>query len=1024
MKNINILHLSDLHIQNKNKKFKKEILEKLVYDCSIKLNRTIDLIIFTGDLVSGGNKENFDIAKQTIEYLLNAFSLEKDKFIYIPGNHEVDTSAIKSYYFTGLQSENDKNKWNRYDFKKDTDLNHQLKEYINFEYSINFNNDIITNLFYNINDVKIGITTINSAWFSKGDTKEDRDRILIPPKKIKDAFLELKNVDLKIAIMHHPYRMLSFDYIDDLEIELGEYDIVLSGHNHESYIKGIQNYCGNKAIHITGSQIGDSNDNGYGIYTVSIMNQLLDVILRKYYPKRNTFDSNNDLLENGLAQYNISTISKQDKMLYELYINTKNHFINGLDQLMITYVIDSNINTSFGSSFIAPKLTTNKEDKIYESERQQISIEELFNKQYEKIIITGKKEVGKTVLANYIAYRYYTNFHELKKIPVIINVNENHINSLNTLVNSIHKSVNLYTNDDCSISKSVIKQLFNEDKIVLIFDDFSDKNIELVSLIEELKCSKIYIFMEDSLINLNFTQKLDIVKQLKENSSLLSVKIEEFSKNQIRKFSSNLLKGTTCNIDDLCTKTVQLFNQMSIPKTPFAVSLFISICSINSDFEPTNKAKIIEKLIEILLEKLSPQDIYLKSYGFDSKCAFLASLAYDMYIHNQYYYTTNEFMEFVVSYHKEKMFDMDETKFESLFFEKNILIKKNNLVMFRFKCLINYFLALYFSKNSGKILELAKSEKYYNFEDLFDYYSGINKDEIGLAEIISNKLQSLMNDIPDLNELLDLSEIHAQLIDKLNEDNVESIVPLCDEEKDQITDVKIESDYDPKQIDNTNDKNIFDNLFCTMQILGYIIKNSEDFKGEDKIKFTKQFIKGSVFLIATIIKSFRDFLFNITEKIKSSSINDNNKKMELENSIKNINNFIKISMPIAVQSFILESVGTRKLKNVIELIISNKDYDSSYELLNYVSLYADLRIDGWDRYFINIVEENSNYYLRTIIMCKCFGYISFNYFHDDTSKCKNILTKIYNLRGISKNNANNIINDTIKKITIKNTLNS
>lgn len=1017
MKEITILHLSDLHISKFNKNKKNKLISELIDDCKKNISEQVDFIFFTGDLVQAGTLEDFNCAIDVIDKLLSSFSIGSDKFIYIPGNHEVNVSSIKSYYFTGLQQENNKNSWNNYVFENDKDLCHQMSEYNSFKYSTNFNNNIVVNKIFNINNCKVGITAINSAWFSKGKTTDDRDRLFIPPQKIKDCYSDLENCEFKIAMLHHPYSFLSDEYVYDIERELGKYDLVISGHIHDDNIKTITSIPGNTALFITGNELNIDTSNGYAIYKISLINQTILVNMRKYYKKREVFDQNNEIYEKGTYLYEINSVPKEDKQLYELFINTKDRFTEGLDNLMITNVLDTKLNNSFSSSFILPKLTIPNVDNEYETNRSEISFNDLFNEKYKKIILTGKKEVGKTVLANYIALYYYKYFVDFKKIPVVINGNYYQNNSSRGLINIIKETINNYTNDDYSITNNKIKTFIENKSLILILDDFPKDNNKIYEELDKLKLDKIFIFLEENITTVPYLQTKVIFSKLKGDSNVLNVRIEEFTKNQIRKYSKLLLDGTDYNADELCSKTVSLFNEMSLPKTPFAVSLFISICSINSDFEPTNKSKIIEKLIEILLEKISPNDIYLKTYGFESKCSFLASLAYNMHSKNQYYYTINEFTDFVVNYHNEKMFPLEDTKFNELFFEKNILIKKNNKVMFRFKCFINYFLALHFSKYHEGIIELANSDKYYNYGGLFEYYSGINKGVIELASAISSKLDSLIYEVPNLNEILNLTYLQTELLEGLTEENVENIVPLDEEEKDELTDIVIDSEYDPTKIDTSKEKIKTEQLLYAMDILGSIVRNSEDFSGNDKIKYLKQFMKGSVFLTIKIVESLKEMLLAYKEEL---NVKDHNPEDYNEKFFEKILDMMKLTIPLIVQELILESVGTRKLKSVIENIINTFDEINSYEFLNYICLYADLRIENWEKLFIEFLEKNNNYIMQSLILIKCFKYLELNYFNDDLKKCKKVLMRIYELKGCDKHKANNLIDNNIRSITLKN----
>ena len=103
MNSLNILHISDAHIQMATKEEVSEIVAKMVNDV-LKVQKEqkikIHLVCFTGDLIQRGDKamddENqLEIAEEIlINPVLNGLGLEKDKFIMVPGNHEVDVKKI------------------------------------------------------------------------------------------------------------------------------------------------------------------------------------------------------------------------------------------------------------------------------------------------------------------------------------------------------------------------------------------------------------------------------------------------------------------------------------------------------------------------------------------------------------------------------------------------------------------------------------------------------------------------------------------------------------------------------------------------------------------------------------------------------------------------------------------------------------------------------------------------------------------------------------------------------------------
>ena len=112
MVSLNILHISDAHIQKKDVLEIKEIVQKLINDINrvqIDKDIKIDLICFTGDLIQRGDRSIDDegqwkIAQEIlVEPLLKTLNLSQDRFVFVPGNHEVDIRKIVVALENGLQ---------------------------------------------------------------------------------------------------------------------------------------------------------------------------------------------------------------------------------------------------------------------------------------------------------------------------------------------------------------------------------------------------------------------------------------------------------------------------------------------------------------------------------------------------------------------------------------------------------------------------------------------------------------------------------------------------------------------------------------------------------------------------------------------------------------------------------------------------------------------------------------------------------------------------------------------------------
>ena len=118
-----IVHLSDLHISKENlNSLNQFYTTALIKDLKIwHAEKPIDLIILTGDLVDKGGesfdpKENYyEIIKTSfISRILEELSLDKSRFIIIPGNHDIVEAKIEDISEDGIQKFCDIDRINKY----------------------------------------------------------------------------------------------------------------------------------------------------------------------------------------------------------------------------------------------------------------------------------------------------------------------------------------------------------------------------------------------------------------------------------------------------------------------------------------------------------------------------------------------------------------------------------------------------------------------------------------------------------------------------------------------------------------------------------------------------------------------------------------------------------------------------------------------------------------------------------------------------------------------------------------------
>ena len=169
-----------------------------------------------------------------------------------------------------------------------------------------------------------------------------------------------------------------------------------------------------------------------------------------------------------------------------------------------------------------------------------------------------------------------------------------------------------------------------------------------------------------------------------------TIHICALSKGQIRAIATQNFSTGDCSA--LVEKIMLCFKKTTLPKTPFVLSLMLSICD-TADFTPINEAVIMEQFMEHLLEKSSPTEAYSTTYDFRIKEDFLIYLVSYMNENNHFILHIHEFEALLSSYHTDKGFSVRETEFDTLFFKKGVLIRTELIVTFRYNCMIEYYLA-------------------------------------------------------------------------------------------------------------------------------------------------------------------------------------------------------------------------------------------------------------------------------------------------------------------------------------------
>ena len=308
---VTLLHLSDLHFHEDRVDDILVIFDAFWKDLesySEETGLSPDLICFTGDMAHSGRPEQFELAAEHLfEPLLRRFGLGRDRLLWAPGNHDVDRAQVKKFREAGyLSLLKDRRSVNNLldDVEERDEAFARLSAYAEFTRDYmgallpeDQHPDYFTTRVVEVGGLKLGVACLNSAWRCSSDA--DKGRLWIGDRQRRAALRALGEVDLRIALMHHPFDWLHTKEAREAEdFCVREFDVVLRGHLHDPRVSYNHRPDGHCLILPTGALYQGRGWEGYS--WVHLTSKQTQVHLRRYIDERDKFVPDERTADGGL----------------------------------------------------------------------------------------------------------------------------------------------------------------------------------------------------------------------------------------------------------------------------------------------------------------------------------------------------------------------------------------------------------------------------------------------------------------------------------------------------------------------------------------------------------------------------------------------------------------------------------------------------------------------------------------------------------------------------------------------------
>ena len=346
-----LVHLSDIHLSKDNyNEFQNNYKDALLKDLAIYHNSIpIDLIIITGDLVDKGGHSLFEILefkdfkspydifdKIFIDPISDQLGIDKHKFLFIPGNHDIDEKEILLFDEKELvKNISDKN-INEYLLEnKSFKHSNRIRKFKEFEQQYHLENSSYiyspnhsTYIYENKNGCRVGFILVNDSWRCKSIKLaiENDNKHYLGVSQLYESldYLNQNKTQLNICLLHHNLH----DYKEEEEVKgilnRKNIELFLYGHFHSTETCILYTPSGNckgfraRAALFKPEEINSQYHSGYQILDFDLTSnfKVTAVHYRKYNHKE---DSKAFISDNETAPMNgIDKNSSNSNMGFDL----------------------------------------------------------------------------------------------------------------------------------------------------------------------------------------------------------------------------------------------------------------------------------------------------------------------------------------------------------------------------------------------------------------------------------------------------------------------------------------------------------------------------------------------------------------------------------------------------------------------------------------------------------------------------------------------------------------------------------
>lgn len=746
---INILHLSDLHLKRDGpERFNQsQVLDALATDLQILNSGALrpDLLIFSGDLAYSADEGVYGDVEQALVAIAEAAKLPREAVILAPGNHDVQQTIALSELdlidrARGFNASATKTNELYFDQEVVSYIGRAFSKFTHL--ASRFGSDpVASNSFGSLflfEKLKVAIVTINTAILSKAGLPgagRDEGNLNFPEMALLHTLKEAPSDYIRVVVGHHPLEMLNPVAAKTIRNALfKEANIYLFGHMHEANPQNVQTPVGECTL-IQAGALYASRDwwNGYAVVSAVAGSNHHRIHLRRWYEQRREFGVASEYDDHGLLFLSPAARDFWQKVEPRLDLKA----LDSWRESKLRPALDRECNQTLtkqrlDSVYVDPEFERDvyvetEEGKQLRNKPDILTLQNVMNSS-ENFIIAARPESGKTALIRRWAAEMARKSARDPgwTIPIILDYPQlkSYAGGIETAARrrlaELPEGIRAQNLLDTGMATVLVDDLKLED---------NPQREALTAFIDRYPHCR-YVLLTST----PFLQSVGITPVVSNKIAFSVIRVKALKNSQVLSLIEKHGTKDPKQADKLLQRILVEAHALSVPITPVSGTFFIQIYTEDASKPLVNRANLVERYVEISLEKFASAEFLAGTFDFHNKADLLSDIAERMCREDTYDLQESTFLTWIREYMDRFGLKYSEVDLLNYFVEARILERVAGLVAFRLRAFMEYFAARRMDSDEDFRKFVLHPSRYLSFPNEISFYAAISRRDQGWME--------------------------------------------------------------------------------------------------------------------------------------------------------------------------------------------------------------------------------------------------------------------------------------------------